>query len=265
MVLRRLRGIDEAGPHPGPDELAAYRGHALSSPRIAQIERHLRSCDRCAAVYRRERIVDQKLAYSSPRRELLKLVQRNFRPRPLRQLGTVLVRKLGEQLRLSFLPAPMVSLSDTSTLLKSRRTLSRRTRPAAHPASAARRGERLASLSANIERLSAAEEFTFSEAVEIRCETFDEGEIPASVTIPADAWKLELSLMKGVILLRLSSLEKASAEGIRVQLARKGGKPSDVVTDSAGRLRLPLESGVLRVTVHTDPPFALDLEFPDQA
>ena len=151
-------------------------------------------------------------------------------------------------------------------LLESRRTLSRRPRPAAHPASASRRRERLASVSDDIEQISPmAEVSTFSEAMELGCEAFDEGEIPASVTIPADAWKLELSLMKGVILLRLSSLEKASAEGIRVQLARKGRKPSDVVTDSAGRLRLPLESGGLRVTVHTDPPFALDLEFPDQA
>jgi hypothetical protein len=100
------------------------------------------------------------------------------------------------------------------------------------------------------------------ETTDLHRQVFDECEIPASVTIPADDWTLELSLTKGVVFLRLFSSEKASAEGIRVRLAGKGKKPSDVVTDSAGRLRIPLEPGGVQVTVHTDPPFALNLVFP---
>jgi len=272
MVLRRLRDIVEAGPHPSSEELAAYRGHALSSPRIARIERHLRSCDRCLVSYRRERVVDRKLAYSSPALSLQKAVQRRFRPRPLRQLGTVLVRRLGEKLGLLFLPARVEFPADRMLLAKTMPALGRARRPdqAAHPASAARRKHRLERRSERI--VSAAEEAPLQKTLDL-CQTSSEeirvgssvgaGNLPPTVRIPADDWNLvlELALKKGQLFLRLISSEKeASVRGIRVRVGKQGQDPTEAVTDRDGRIQLSLAPGRSRITIHADPPFVLDFE-----
>ncbi len=293
MVLRSLRGIVEAGPHPSSDELAAYRGQALSSPRIARIERHLRSCDRCLAAYRRERVVDRKLAYSSPPPKLLKRVQQRFRPRPLRQLGTVLVRQLGEQLGLLFMPEPTIQAEQQRFLRRSTDDPDERTcedrspvdgkimdymledasaaeaNLVEHPGSALRRKHRLERLTKSASELpvpGAAKERTV-ESPMLAGGGFDRGiDLPRTVRIPADEWVLELALMKGHLLLRLISGKKdASANDIRVRVAKKGKDPSEAVTDQDGRILLPLESGRSQITIHADPPFALSLNFPAES
>jgi len=264
MVLRRLRGIVEAGPHPSSDELSAYRGHALSSPRIARIERHLRSCDRCLAAYRRDRVVDRKLAYSSPAPSLLKRVQRRFRPRPLRQLGTVLVRRLGEQLGMLFVPQPQLDLRCSSieegfsnNEVSSLRSLRRAERT--HPGSASQRMRR-------IEPLADADQMTVGSSIGASRDSDRGIDLPPTVRIPADEWALELTLKKGHLFLRLiSSRKDASVHGIRVRVAGKGKKPSEAVTDRDGRIGLPLESGSSQITIHAAPPFALSLEFPAES
>jgi len=286
MVLRRLRGIVEAGPHPSSDELAAYRGQALSLPRIAQIERHLRSCDRCLAAYRRERVVDRKLAYSSPPLSLLKQVQRRFRPRPLRQLGTVLVRRLGEQLGLLFLQAPIDSPAEGSVLRSiavfgRSRDLIRRTEQTAHPSSAARRKQRQQRRIEEI--IPAAGEAVFEDSLDLckattkevrvgsssdRLESGGGSKSPPSIRVPADDWDLvlELALKKDQLFLRLiSSKKEASVHGIRVRVGQQGQDPLEAVTDGDGRIHLPLARGSSRITIDADPPFTLDFEFPAES
>ena len=275
LVLRRLRGIVETGPHPSSDELVAYRGHALSSRRTAQIERHLRSCDRCLAAYRRDRVVDQKLAYSSPAPSLLKLVQRRFRPRPLRQLGTVLVRRLGEQLEMLFVPG----LDERIAHRVSTGSLGQMDHGAGTPITRARRTEHPASASERKRRLRPRADDTFGDAVpeaieetdlrRVESRESDRGiDLPPAVRIPADDWDLvlELASEKGHLFLKLiSSRKDASVDGIRVRVSKKGTDPSEAATDRDGRILLPLESGRSKITIHADPPFALDLEFPAES
>jgi hypothetical protein len=54
-------------------------------------------------------------------------------------------------------------------------------------------------------------------------------------------------------------------DGIRVRVSKKGTDPSEAATDRDGRILLPLESGRSKITIHADPPFALDLEFPAES
>ena len=276
LVLRRLRGIVEAGPHPSSDELAAYRSHALSSRRTAQVERHLRSCDRCAAAYRRDRVVDQKLAYSSPAPSLLKQVQRSFRPRPLRQLGTVLVRRLGEQLGMLFVPGFDGSIAERKLSSTGLRQMDF---TVGAPAPRARRTEHPASASERKRRLKPRADDTFGgsvpEAIEettlrrVASHESGRGVVAApAVRISADDRDLvlELALKKGRLFLKLiSSRKDTSVHGIRVRVAKKGTDPSEAVTDHDGCLLLPLESGTSKITIHANPPFALDLEFPAES
>ena len=92
--------------------------------------------------------------------------------------------------------------------------------------------------------------------------------MPPSVRVPADDWDLvlELALKKGQLFLRLISSEKeASVHGIRVRVGKQGQEPSEAVTDRDGRIHLPLAPGSSQITIHADPPFTLDFEFPAES
>ena len=109
-------------------------------------------------------------------------------------------------------------------------------------------------------------EGTFAMSTSEGLEVGSGSDSPPSVRIPADGWELELALEKGFVLLRLFALEKkATVDGIRVRVARKGKEPSEAVTDRDGRIHLPLESGSSQITIHADPPFALHFVFPTES
>ena len=89
------------------------------------------------------------------------------------------------------------------------------------------------------------------------------GDSPPSVRIPADGWELELTLEQDLVSLRLFSRKKnIPVGGIRVGIAPKDRPRSEALTDPDGRLSLPLESGGSKITIHANPPFVLDFQFP---
>lgn len=105
LALARLRRDGVVGEHPDPDELAGYSTHALGHHRSREVSLHLRSCDRCLALYRRLRESEAHLAYSTPPRELLRATQRRFRSRPkIRNLGALVMKAIGENLFVHHLP-----------------------------------------------------------------------------------------------------------------------------------------------------------------
>jgi hypothetical protein len=105
LSLRPLPGPAEEG-HPSHEELAAFWSDALSPAPARRIQRHVRGCSRCLALYRRFREDGQARAYSSPAPELMRRVQQQFssRPSPV-DLGVLLLRRVGEALKLTHEPA----------------------------------------------------------------------------------------------------------------------------------------------------------------
>ena len=105
LALARLRRDGLVGEHPGTDELAGYATHALGHDRSREVSLHLRSCDRCLARYRRLREAEDRMAYSTPRRALLRATQRRFRSRPkIRDLGALVLKTIGETLSVRHVP-----------------------------------------------------------------------------------------------------------------------------------------------------------------
>lgn len=106
LALSRLRGQAGEEAHPDRDLLVAYLTHALDSRAAARVSRHLRSCDRCVARYRRFREAEASVRYSSPSPKLLRATQRRFSARPqVLELGKLVLRRLGEALLPVFQPA----------------------------------------------------------------------------------------------------------------------------------------------------------------
>ena len=105
LSLRPLPGPAEEG-HPSHEELAAFWSDALSPAPAQRIQRHVRGCSRCLALYRRFREDGQARAYASPAPELMQRVQQQFSSRqsPV-DLGVLWLRRVGQALKLTHEPA----------------------------------------------------------------------------------------------------------------------------------------------------------------
>jgi predicted anti-sigma-YlaC factor YlaD len=157
LALQRLS--DDGSEHPKSDRLLAYWHNALSAESAQEVQRHLRGCNRCLAIYERLRGADPKVAYASPRPALLRKVRERYvsRPRPVRTLGVLWLRRLGEALGLEYVPVASVETLGgpaalrAMDLLRAKATTAERQgveaeseAAAAHPASASARKLRLA-------------------------------------------------------------------------------------------------------------------------
>jgi hypothetical protein len=110
LSLQRLVAAPGDGKHPSDEELTAFWDNALSGEASRRVQRHLRSCNRCLAVYRRMRGATPKLAYASPAPDLVRRVRRQFssRPSPF-DLGELWLRWIGGTLQLTREPGEMHS------------------------------------------------------------------------------------------------------------------------------------------------------------
>jgi len=275
LLLRQLPELVKAGPHPGEDVLAAYRNHALSPDRLSEVEDHLRACRDCLARYRRGRVAERSAAYSSPSRRLYQSTKQRFRPRPLRRLGTVLVARFGEGLRMIFTPKPQYS-SVASERLEHMSLSEVDFSRMPHPASAERRADRLekkvrdwmpdeeaASAAEVDEDVMACLEAAASRLLSQRVEPPD----PRWLRIPAGDVDvlLESGMVeeKPLLNVRLSPRgDEQSAAGVRIRVRRGKHDASEAVTDENGQATLPLDRGTRELIIDLEPPVSFDIEFP---
>jgi hypothetical protein len=281
MLLRKLPELVEAGPHPGTDVLVAFRSRALPTKRLAEVERHLRSCDRCLALFGRMRVAEQAVEYRSPVEATVASTQRLFRPRRLRKLGTLLVTGLDKGLlRLMFAPGPS-RFEDAGLaqfdFLSMRETRAERQ---AHPASAKERARRiirevgfsdvedeLAEAAAPAQIGSAGDGWVAEETGE-----FEQAALGAvesgTVHIPVDGLHLLLtpSIEDEQPQLRVQLVSRddgRSFAGVVVRIRGPLGRETEASTDGSGRVVLPFHPGVTELVVEIDPPLVLALDFPD--
>lgn len=107
LVLRRAREAVVEGEHLTDDELTAYVERALPEDRLISIRSHLRGCDRCTAFYGRQRAINRRDGYRSPTPQAVAETMARFRPNPIRRLGVLLLRRLGQGVELVFRPKTM--------------------------------------------------------------------------------------------------------------------------------------------------------------
>jgi hypothetical protein len=281
MLLERLPELVKAGPHPGKDVIAAYRSQALSSKRLAEVERHLRSCDSCLAVYGRMRVAEQATAYLSPAPASVRRVLKRFRPRRLRRLGTVFVTGLDKGLvRLVFAPGP--SRLEDAGLAQLDFMPMEETRAArqAHPASAKERVRRLvrefgaadledgiAEAAAPAMREPTEDDRVAGETMELQQAALGPVET-GEVHIPVDGLHLILTPriedeQRRLRVQLVSRDDDRSFAGVIVRIRGPRGREDQVATDGSGRVVLPFHPGVTELVVEIDPPLALALDFPD--
>jgi len=272
LLLRRLPEIIDAVEHPSADELLAFRSYAMSSPRVLEIRRHLRSCPRCLAIYGRVRARDKRAAYNSPSPEMLQRVRRQFRPRTIRTLGTLLVTRIGEGLRAFFTPEPTL---DTSLPRNSMRD-------APHPASARHRARRLEQIV--FRRPGPDEEAEPEDEVELMghlaCEA-EAPEAPRSVCnlIGADApmravrFEAEGRMIELIPISRpggsffgirvRAANPEVSVRGVRIRIVSEDGTTMEAVTDRNGETELAFPPGRSTIRIGTTRPVAVHLDFPN--
>jgi hypothetical protein len=273
-VLRRSSELVETGPHLDQDELHAFRHSALSSARVAQIERHLRSCSRCLALYQRGRARESALDYMSPAPTLIRKARRAFRPGKLRWLGTVLVTGLRHGPKAILLPERRVASG--STLFAGESPLPARgvrARERSHPGSARRRAKRLKRVG-SIRQPSVEElEATRNSAVRfLREQSFEAGAgLPTAgepLRVSADDWDVLIGTPSDedpehVTVQLIAVGHRRPAHGVRVLLRRSDGKQAEATTDESGRASLPVARGRSRIVVEAEPPLALSLDLLD--
>jgi hypothetical protein len=280
LLLTRLEKLVQAGPHPDPDVLAGYRTHALSPSRTAEVERHLRACERCTAHYGRARIAEAQAQYVSPVPASVRRTLKRFRPRRLRRFGTVLVTGIDKGiLRLIFAPMPgeIASMGVAQFDLMSTREL--RSGPQPHPTSAAGRARRLARLTDDL--VPAEEAIAETEAtpagIDAVLGAIDEaGESEPAIgsdaahplRIPAAGLELFLTPASDDGQLHLSVWltsrdPKHASAGIRVRIRGPRNREYEVTTDARGRAALPFDPGATELVIEDDPPLALHIDFPE--
>jgi len=101
LSLQRMLEPATEARHPSAEELTAFWDNALSPEAEARIQRHIRSCNRCLAVYRRMRGIGPERAYRSPGPDLVRAARHRFssRPSPI-DLGRLWLRRIGGALAL---------------------------------------------------------------------------------------------------------------------------------------------------------------------
>jgi hypothetical protein len=247
LMLRRLPGIVDAGEHPSMDELLAFRSYAMSSQRVLEIRRHLRSCPRCLAIYGRVRAQDKRAAYSSPSPEMLRRARRRFRPQRIRTLGTLLVTRIGEGLRALFMPEPSL---DTPLPRNSMRD-------ARHPGSARRR--------AAMDYL--ASESEAPEAARCVSNPIGSGEPQRAARFEVEGRMIEftpLARARGSYFgVRVRTVAPGiSVGGVRIRIVSEDGTKTEAVTDRNGATELAFPPGRSTIRIDATKPVAVKLDFP---
>jgi hypothetical protein len=235
LLLRRLPALVAAGPHPDGDQLAAYHTHALPVTRTAEIERHLRSCEVCLARAGRSRVSERQTEYLSPAAASVRRAMKQFRPRPLRRLGALLVTGLDKRrIKLLFVPEPaterfayldampMVGESDMRELYAC---------------------EALADAGAPQSR---DEGSTKSEPVRISADGLDLVFVPE---LDDDRTRLAVQL--------LATVEGRSTAQVRIRIRDAAGGKTEAVTDDEGCAFLPFGPGRSEITIEVDPRLVL--------
>jgi len=258
LLLRRLPALVAAGPHPDEDQLAAYHTHALSSPRNAEVERHLRNCEVCMARAGQARAAERQTKYSSPAPASVRRAMKQFRPRPLRRLGSLLVTGLDKRrIKLFFVPEPAMERSRS------------------HLGSASMRARRLAgdssarSLDAmpmlgesDVHDLCASEALAGSEAPPSREEGSTKSE---PVRITADGRELvfvpnlEEDRPRLAVQLLAKVADRPTAQ-VRIRIRDAAGGKTETVTDDEGRASLPFGPGESEITIEVDPRLVLRVD-----
>ena len=258
LLLRRLPEIIDAGEHPSADELLAFRSYAMSSPRVLEIRRHLRSCPRCLALYGRVRARDKRAAYSSPSPEMLQRVRRQFRPRKIRTLGTLLVTRIGEGLRAFFTPEPSFDAPPPRNPMRDQ----------SHPGSASRRARRL-----DLTAMTPTEPENETEVLDyMTCESIAHEQTGPTLNRPArlevEGWTIEMTPLtrtgRSYFGVRIRAADPGTpVDGVRIRIVRQDGKTTDAITDRNGVTELAFRPGRSTIRIATQPPVAIKLDFPN--
>ena len=259
LTLRPAPATRDEGEHPSQDELAAFIDNALSETRAQSVTWHMRSCDRCLALYSRLRDAEATLGSPSPPRKLLKAVQRKFLPRPVIQLGRLLLHRLGEVVTLRYLPeggarsygsaGHMPASVPRARLVDFDRTDNADLDPLAtlpepgmpHPSSAHARRRRLGGRRREQRTLA-----TFSPP--------RVNEPPGPPVIEIADLRIELETVQegddvslGMTLHRTDIAEPA--HGLVIRLRPDAGSPLEAQTDADGRVQFPFPSGTSQLEI----------------
>jgi len=260
LLLRRLPALVAAGPHPDGDQLAAYHTHALPVTRIAEIERHLRSCEVCLARAGRSRVLEQQREYLSPAAASVRRAMKQFRPRPLRRLGSLLVTGLDKRrIKLLFVPEPAIEQFASSSNLGS---ASMRARRLAGDSSVRSLDRMPMSGESDMYDLCASEDLIGAGAPMSR----DEGSKKSEpVRINADSLELvfvpELEDDRTRLAVQLLATDEGrSTTQVRIRIRDAAGGKTEAVTDDEGRAFLPFGPGRSEITIEVDPRLVLRVD-----
>jgi len=245
LLAKLRRAKRQAGPHIEGDALLAYHMRALSQNRVEKIREHLAGCRACLVAYGRSRETSRRNHYSSPSPGALSDVMQRFRPRRMQRLGRLLVRALGDGIRVSFEAEPGAAQAPARFGETQR-----------HPSSARRRIKRL------------KDEGAFFDSLEVH-----EAAAPVMGGAPMESegspilglpWGLRVTSVQGTSDLRVTLTPIAtdrSARGVEVRIVSDQGTESRATTDERGSTTLPCPPGSSRLIVEVDPPLVVQVEF----
>jgi hypothetical protein len=236
LSVQRLIPADPE--HPSKERLLAFWDNALSAGSAERVQRHLRSCGRCLALYRRLRGSDPELAYGSPPPSLLRKVRSRFSPAPLKQLGELWLRRIGRALTLGYVPQDFIAETESAPQAPQLdemefRALQRK-RP--HPASARARMQRISE-----------ERFATLGHAEVG-RRGDESASSNLVTVDADRLQLRLQVLRPdqknplVLFARWAETGKPAGD-LGIRLSPRSGSGVEARTDDRGLARLPFPEG----------------------
>jgi hypothetical protein len=244
-LLGRLPGLVAAGEHLSKDEIEAYYTHALPKHRIEQLEKHMRGCRECLARAGRMREVERRSAYRSPSPRAVSSTLSRFRPRPLRRLGTVVVRAIEKGVGLVFESDSMAGAPASP-----------------HPSSASRRARRIMRQEFAESDNESLESPVFLDAIRAT-DCLSEWRAAAPLTVPID----EITLMlfarteRGERNLHVQLVSEESGRpirGVRLRLRYDVAEPPiEGGTDEKGRAKLPFPPDATELIVELDPAVSL--------
>jgi hypothetical protein len=250
-LLAKLRPAKrQAGPHIEGDTLLAYHMRALSQNRVENIREHLAGCRACLVAYGRSRAASRRNHYSSPSPGALSDVMQRFRPRRMQRLGSLLVRALGDGIRVSFEAEPG-AVQAPARFGETLRGIAQR-----HPSSARRRIQRLKDQEAFFDSLEVHEA-----AAPAMGEASMESEGSSILGLP---WGLRVTPVQGASDLRVTLTPIAtdrSVRGVEVRIVSDQGTESRATTDARGSAVLPCPPGSSRLIIEVDPPLVVQVEF----
>ncbi len=241
LSLQRLVAPPMEGKHPSAEELTAFWDNALSPEAARRVQRHLRSCNRCLAVYRRMRGIGPARAYRSPGPDLVRAVQKRIssRPSPI-DLGEWCLRRVGGALQLVRVPAFDYLTTSCSSELTFDEGVAQGMPLKAHPSSARSRRRRFAK--------TAQPKPTLSEPVDLEA-----GKLRVGLQVVAKEDKPSLR----VTLHWADTGEPARDVPLRIDSGLEGGDQTH--TNEQGRAALVLPDGPSQLVILARTPVLLRL------